>query len=202
MPAKPILVIATGNAHKTEEFRALLGHRWTIESLADHPSLPSPEETGTTFSENAAIKAISASQILGPNYWVLADDSGLEVDALHGEPGVYSARYAGPTATDADNRRKLISELEKAGIRGKARSARFRCVLVLAREGKVISHHSGSVEGILANDDKGEGGFGYDPLFIPEGYCETFGQLSPDVKNGLSHRGRAVAAFLAAAPDQ
>jgi XTP/dITP diphosphohydrolase len=196
MPAPKVLVIATGNAHKTEEFRALLGDRWTIQSLADHPSLPSPEETGVTFFENAAIKAISASTALGPEFLVLADDSGLEVDALNGAPGVYSARYAGPNATDADNRRKLLEELENVGARGKARSGRFRCVLVLAHHGEILSQHDGSVEGILANEDKGAGGFGYDPLFIPEGHCETFGQLPSEVKNGMSHRGRAAAKFL------
>lgn len=190
------LVIATGNSHKTQEFRALLGPEWTIQDLSDHPGLPSPEETGTTFLENATIKALSASRILGPGYLVLADDSGLEVDALEGAPGVYSARYAGPKATDLDNRVKLLAELATRDVRGKARSGRFRCVLVLARGEQVLSDHSGAVEGILANEDKGVGGFGYDPLFIPEGYCETFGQLSAETKNALSHRARAAAKLV------
>jgi XTP/dITP diphosphohydrolase len=188
----PTVVIATGNRHKTEEFRALLDPTWIIQDLADHPHLPSPEETGTTFLENATIKALSASRLLGEDFLVLADDSGLEVDALAGAPGVYSARYAGPQATDADNRVKLLAELERLGARGKARSGRFRCVLVLAQGERVLGDYTGSVEGILANENKGSGGFGYDPLFIPEGYCETFGQLSAEVKHVSSHRARAV----------
>ena len=188
----PTVIIATGNRHKTEEFRALLDPSWIIQDLADHPQLPSPEETGTTFVANATIKALSASRLLGEDFLVLADDSGLEVDALNGEPGVYSARYAGPQATDADNRVKLLAELERVGARGKARSGRFRCVLVLAQGDRVLGEFSGSVEGILANEDKGSGGFGYDPLFIPDGYCETFGQLPSAVKHSLSHRSRAV----------
>jgi XTP/dITP diphosphohydrolase len=188
----PTVVIATGNRHKTDEFRALLDPTWIIQDLADHPNLPSPEETGTTFLENAIIKALSASRILGDGYLVLADDSGLEVDALAGAPGVYSARYAGPEATDAANRVKLLAELERVAARGQARSGRFRCVLVLARGERVLADYAGSVEGIVANEDKGSGGFGYDPLFIPEGHCQTFGQLPAEVKHSLSHRARAV----------
>ena len=192
------LVIATGNFHKTQEFRSLLGSEWRIEDLSDHPSLPSPEETGTTFLENATIKALSASRMLGSGYLVVADDSGLEVDSLDGAPGVYSARYAGPAASDADNRRKLLHELAIRNVRGKARTARFRCVLVLAQGDRVLGHYSGAVEGILANEDKGEGGFGYDPLFIPDGFCETFGQLPAITKNSLSHRARAAEGLAAA----
>jgi XTP/dITP diphosphohydrolase len=191
----PTVVIATGNRHKTEEFRALLDPAWIIQDLSDHSHLVSPEETGTTFLENATIKALSASQALGADFLVLADDSGLEVDALQGEPGVYSARYAGLAASDADNRTKLLAELSRAGARGKERAGRFRCVLVLAQGGQVLGHFAGSVEGILANEDKGTGGFGYDPLFIPEGHCETFGQLPSAVKHSLSHRARAVQAL-------
>ncbi len=191
----PTVVIATGNRHKTEEFRALLDPAWIIQDLSDHSHLVSPEETGTTFLENATIKALSASQALGADFLVLADDSGLEVDALQGEPGVYSARYAGANASDADNRTKLLAELSRAGARGKERTGRFRCVLVLAQGGQALGHYAGSVEGILANEDKGTGGFGYDPLFIPEGYCETFGQLPSAVKHSLSHRARAVQAL-------
>lgn len=189
------LVIATGNAHKTEEFEMLMGGSWRIEDLTDHPGLPSPEETGTSFLENATIKALSASRILGPEYFVLADDSGLEVDALGGAPGVHSARYAGPKATDAENRAKLLRELAVYAPRGSKRSARFRCVLVLAQGNMVVSHHHGTVEGILADQEMGEGGFGYDSLFIPEGFSETFAQLPASTKNTLSHRARAVAAF-------
>ena len=192
----PPLVIATGNAHKVEEFRALLGTRWEIQSLRDHPQLPSPEETGTTFLENATLKALSASALLGADYLVLADDSGLEADALDGAPGVHSARYAEPDATDAKNRAKLLAELHRVGATGPARRARFRCVLVLAQNGQVLSHHAGTVEGMLAESESGEGGFGYDSLFLPEGYVQTFGELPTSVKNTLSHRARATAAFL------
>ncbi len=195
------LVIATGNAHKTEEIRIMLGD--LIDEVSDlraHPEISPPEETGTTFEENAAIKALEVSAALGPESMVLSDDSGLEVDALHGAPGVYSARYAGKAATDVDNRRKLLDEITRAGARGKARSARFRCVMVLARGGNKLGVFEGAVEGIIANEEKGEGGFGYDSLFIPENYCETFGQLPAEVKNSLSHRARALEQVRKALP--
>jgi XTP/dITP diphosphohydrolase len=187
------LVIATHNAHKTEEFRALLGGDWCVEDLRSAGNLTPPEETGRTFEENAAIKALAAADVLGPDVLVVADDSGLEVDALGGRPGIYSARYAGPGAGDRGNLEKVLAELAAAGVRGKDRRARFRCVLVAVRGGRVLATASGAVEGILANETKGSGGFGYDPAFIPEGHCETFGQLPAAVKNALSHRARALA---------
>jgi XTP/dITP diphosphohydrolase len=187
------LVVATHNSHKTEEFREMLrDYASDVLDLTAFPEIPPAEETGATFEENATIKAMAACSALGSEVWVLADDSGLEVDALDGAPGVYSARYSGDGATDASNREKLLLELERVGARGKERSGRFRCVLVLARGGSVEAVCSGAVEGILANAEKGDGGFGYDPIFIPNGFCETFGQLSSEVKNSLSHRGRAV----------
>lgn len=191
------LLIATKNAHKTAEIRAILGKDWRVTDLNDHRSAMSPEETGATFAENATIKAAAASHIF-PGL-VLADDSGLEVDALGGAPGVWSARYAGPDASDADNRAKLLRELESEGARGKARSARFRCVLVLSRNGATLGTFEGTVEGVIINSERGEGGFGYDALFVPDGHCETFAQLPAEVKNELSHRARALAqahAFL------
>ena len=127
MEARMRLLIATRNAHKTHEIAAILGSAWQVTDLTAHPDVPSPEETGATFAENAEIKAVAASRVFGG--WVLADDSGLEVDALDGAPGVRSARYAGPGATDADNRAKLLRALD--GVRGKARSGRFRCAMVL-----------------------------------------------------------------------
>ena len=188
----PSLVVATGNSHKTAEIAVMLAaHFDEVLDLRAFPDLPPAEETGTTFEENAALKALAISGVM-PEALVLADDSGIEVDALHLRPGVYSARYAGPGATDADNRRKLIAELEAVGARGKSRTARFRCVLALARAGEILATFDGAVEGILANEEKGDGGFGYDPLFIPEGYCETFGQLPETVKNQFSHRARAM----------
>ncbi len=197
MPPVQRLLIATHNAHKTGEFQALLGEGWLVEDLSAHPELPAPEETGTTFEENATIKALAAGAALGPEVLVVADDSGLEVDALGGRPGVYSARYAGPGAGDRGNLEKVLAELAEAGVRGKDRSARFRCVLVLARGAEKLAAFDGTIEGILANEAKGEGGFGYDPAFIPEGHCETFGQLPPEVKNGMSHRARALTRLLA-----
>ena len=182
------LLIATRNAHKTEEIRAILGPAWEVGDLNAHPDAASPEETGETFAANAAIKALAASRVC--EGWVLADDSGLEVDALEGAPGVRSARYAGEGATDADNRAKLLAALE--GVRGKARSARFRCAMVLAKSGVVLGTFEGAVEGVIVNLERGQGGFGYDALFVPEGHCETFAQLPPATKNQLSHRGRAM----------
>ena len=191
-----MLLIATRNAHKTQEIAAILGPAWEVADLNAHPDVPSPEESGETFAENAAIKALSASRVF--DGIVLADDSGLEVDALAGAPGVRSARYAGPGATDADNRAKLLRALE--GVRGKARSGRFRCAMVLARAGAVLGTFEGAIEGVIVNGERGEGGFGYDALFVPEGHCETFAQLPAATKNALSHRARALAqaaAFLA-----
>ena len=191
-----MLLIATRNAHKTQEIAAILGPAWEVADLNAHPDVPSPEESGETFAENAAIKALSASRVF--DGIVLADDSGLEVDALAGAPGVRSARYAGPGATDADNRAKLLRALE--GVRGKARSGRFRCAMVLARAGAVLGTFEGAIKGVIVNGERGAGGFGYDALFVPEGHCETFAQLPAATKNALSHRARALAqaaAFLA-----
>ena len=188
----PALLVATHNTHKTEEIAAILATFFDeVTDLTAHPDIPPAVEDGVTFEANAAIKALSASKVL-PGTIILADDSGIEVDALDREPGVYSARYAGEGATDAENREKLLAELSRTGARGRERSGRFRCVLVLAKGGEVIATFDGAVEGIIANEEKGENGFGYDPLFIPGGYCETFGQLPPETKHQLSHRGRAL----------
>lgn len=186
------IVLATHNRHKTGEFRELLGEGWEIADMSAYPELPVPEETGSTFEENAAIKALAAGGALGPEVLVVADDSGLEVDALEGRPGVHSARYAGPGATDRSNLEKVLGELAAAGVRGKARRARFRCVLVVARGRERLGAFHGTVEGVLAGEGKGEGGFGYDPAFIPAGECRTFGELPAEVKHRLSHRARAV----------
>ncbi len=196
-PAMPRLLIATQNAHKTTEIAALLGPAWAMSDLNAYPDIPAPEETGETFAENAAIKALAASRLF-PGL-VLADDSGLEVDALGGAPGVRSARYAGPQATDADNRAQLLTAL--AGVPGKERTARFRCVLVLAEGGEPRATFDGTVEGTILDAERGDGGFGYDSLFVPDGFCETFAQLPAVTKNTLSHRARAMnkaRAFLAA----
>ena len=185
------LLIATRNAHKTSEFQEIFGDRYQVEDLSMYPDLPEVDETGITFEENSQLKAVEISQQL-PGILVLADDSGLEVDALNLKPGVYSARYSGPDATDASNRALMLESLNQTGARGKDRSARFRCVLTLAQNGIVIHQTSGSIEGIIANHEKGENGFGYDPLFIPEDHCQTFAELPASVKHQMSHRGRAV----------
>lgn len=182
------LLVSTRNTHKVEEIREILGPQFLISDLSALPGFPEVEETGSTFHENAAIKALAASARF--EGWVIADDSGLEVDALDGAPGVRSARFSGESATDASNRALLLEKL--LSVPGKARSARFRCVIALARDGKVLANFSGSVEGVIIPQEKGTGGFGYDSLFIPEGYCETFAQLGADIKNTLSHRARAL----------
>jgi XTP/dITP diphosphohydrolase len=189
-PANPYTVlVSTRNAHKLVEIRQILGPSFELLDLSSVPALGEVEETGTTFNENAALKALAASAHFGG--WVLADDSGLEVDALSGAPGVRSARFSGEGATDVTNRALLLEKL--AGVPSNQRSARFRCVIALARGGEVLAHFSGAVEGAIIQSEKGEGGFGYDPLFVPEGFGETFAELGAETKNRLSHRGRALA---------
>ncbi len=187
------LVFATSNAHKTEEVAAILGGDWQVEDLRAHPSVTLDEETGDTFEANAIIKAVSGSRAV-PGLLVLADDSGLEVDALGGAPGVRSARYAGDNANAADNRAKLKTELAKLPQDGPF-PGRFQCCMVLARDGVVLHVTQSSVEGRLLTQEEGAGGFGYDALFIPEGFTETFGVLPAETKNQLSHRARALAAM-------
>lgn len=195
MPA--LLLAATHNAHKTREIQEILGPEFSVSDLTAHPGIPATVESGATFEENAKLKAVEASRIF-PGL-VLADDSGLDVDALGGAPGVRSARYAneksGPdeNASDDANRRRLLEELARVGARGRERRARFRCAMAVARGGEVLATFHGAVEGIVVNQPKGAGGFGYDPLFVPEGFCETFAQLPAETKNSLSHRSRALA---------
>ena len=180
------LIVATGNSHKTEEISAILGAGYDVSDLKAYPELPAVEETGTTFLENATLKAVEISEKV-PGL-VLSDDSGLEVDALGGDPGVYSSRYAGEDGNDAANNRKLLAALDGE----EQRTARFRCVIVLAEHGEVLAHFNGAVEGRMIRELQGQGGFGYDPLFVPNGYEKTFSELGEDVKNGLSHRARAM----------
>jgi XTP/dITP diphosphohydrolase len=186
--SKQRLLLATRNAHKTREVREILGGDWMVEDLSALPDLPEVEETGETFEDNAKIKALAAA----PHYdgWVLADDSGLEVDTLGGAPGVRSARFAGDNATMEQNRALLIEKL-----RGREnRAARFRCILALAKHGEVVRFFSGTIEGSLIESERGGGGFGYDPLFVPQGGMRTFAEMSPGEKHALSHRGRALRA--------
>jgi len=189
------IVIATHNTHKTGEFRALLGAGWEVEDLTAYPELPVPVEDGATFEENAGIKAVSAARRLGERVLVVADDSGLEVDALAGRPGIFSARYAGPGAGDAGNRVRVLEEMR--GVPAGERGARFRCVLAVAQGEAVVACFAGAVEGRLTEEAAGVGGFGYDPIFIPEGHAATFGELPAEVKNALSHRARALTGLLA-----
>ena len=180
------LIVATGNTHKTEEIGAILGAEYEVSDLSLYPDLPSVEETGTTFLENATLKAVQISeQVEGI---VLSDDSGLEVDSLDGAPGVYSSRYAGEDGNDAANNSKLLTELQ--GV--KDRTARFRCVMVLAKAGERLAYFDGAVEGRIIDRKKGCGGFGYDPLFMPEGYDQSFAELGEAIKNSMSHRARAM----------
>ncbi len=179
------LVFATNNAHKLEEVRQILGERFTIHSLKEigcHEDIP---ETGDTFQDNALQKARYVKEHYG--YDCFADDTGLEVKALNGAPGVHSARYAGDHDSEA-NMTKLLQELEKK----QNRSAQFRTVVALILNGQEVLFE-GIVTGRIATERHyGESGFGYDPVFIPDGFTETFSQMSPESKNQVSHRGRAV----------
>ena len=186
------LLIATRNAHKTREIGQMLGSGWRVSDLLSFPHSPVMEETGATFEENAMLKALGISRVF--TGLVLADDSGLEVDALGGAPGVRSARFAGGNANDAENRRALIQLLKN--LRGDELKARFRCVMVLATQGELLGSFEGTVEGKVIPEERGFGGFGYDSIFIPNGYSETFAELQPEIKNSLSHRGRALAKVL------
>lgn len=183
----PSLRVATRNANKTEEIAQMLEGKYTVHNLIDS-SFPEVEETGTTFIENATLKAVEISKLTSGI--VLSDDSGLEVDALNNAPGVYSSSYGGEEGNHTKNNQRLIKEL--ADVSTSNRSARFRCVMVLAQDGEVIYQCEGKVEGSIISELSGTGGFGYDPLFIPENYTETFAELGSVVKNTLSHRGNAL----------
>ncbi len=186
MKVKPRLILATRNAHKTGEIRAMIGDRFEVLDASAFPDFPEIEETGTTFLENARLKAEGISRHV--EGWVLSDDSGLEVDALGGAPGVWSSSYGGEEGNHAKNNTRLLTEMT-----GQAdRRARFRCTMVLARGGFEQASFSGAVEGRLVESLHGAGGFGYDPLFVPGGYEKTFAELGDEVKNSLSHRSRAL----------
>ena len=162
---------------------------WSFSSLQEFEQVDSPEENGATYSDNAIVKARFYAAATG--MFALADDSGLEVDALEGAPGVFSARYAGENATDADRRELLLSELAKTD--DKDRRARFIAVVAIASpDGTIVNLSEGVCEGIITSVPRGTGGFGYDPLFIPDGYDQTFAELPENVKNRISHRGRAL----------
>ena len=195
---KKTLCIATRNTNKAEEMSPVLARFWEVKCSADYPEMEGMDEiaeTGDTFLANATLKAVATSQIITD--YVLADDSGLECDALDGAPGVFSARYGGIPSSSVKNMAKLLQELERVGAKTpQQRSARFRCVLVLAKEGEVLGSFDGACEGMIALAPKGANGFGYDPLFVPEGYARTFGQLTDKTKMNLSHRGLALKKFV------
>ena len=191
---KPLL-IATRNPHKTREFSEVLGNEFVVRDLSAEPGAPEIEETGATFAENAILKAIAISRRF-PGL-VVGDDSGLEVDALGGAPGVYSARYAGLDAKDSDNIARLLSETHKVSI-APPYSARFHCVLALARDGELLDTFEGAAEGMIVEPPRGTGGFGYDPVFQPAGLAQTFGEIVPERKNRISHRANAIRLLRAA----
>jgi len=188
------VVLASANPGKQREFAALLNPYGIELVLQAAIGIASVAETGTSFESNALLKARHAAQLSGLP--ALADDSGLEVDALGGRPGIHSARYAGESASDQDNNSKLLAEL--AAVPPAARTARYRCVLALVRRpadpAPVLA--SGSWQGSIALNPAGSQGFGYDPLFIPEGMQGSAAELPAKVKNRLSHRGQALTSLL------
>jgi XTP/dITP diphosphohydrolase len=186
------LIIASRNSHKTREFSQVLGEDFAVRDLTGASEIPVVEETGSTFAENAILKAAATSKHF-PDF-VVGDDSGLEVVALEGAPGIYSARYAGESANDQENIAKLLTELAKHPKQD-SYSARFRCVLALARQGRILGTFEGIVEGAIVAPPRGTAGFGYDPVFQPLGLTQTFAELPPGQKNEISHRGKAIRAL-------
>lgn len=188
------LIIATSNTHKVEEIGSLFQGTLPFEVCSARicGRMPPVNEDGETFIENAQKKALALRQIAPPDAWILADDSGLLVDALDGAPGIYSARYAGEQASDEQNVDKLLEVLESVPVR--QRTAHFYCVLCLINPDGCIMHFTGACEGRIAMfASAGAGsGFGYDPVFIPNGYAHSFAELGDLIKNKLSHRALAV----------
>lgn len=179
------LIFATNNHHKLEEVRTILGDRYNIRSLKDIGCLTDIPETAPTLEGNALLKARFVNNHFHLNCF--ADDTGLEVPALNGAPGVYSARYAGHSKNPADNRRKLLQEM--TGLSN--RRAQFRTVIALLQDGKEYLFE-GIVHGEIIREERGKTGFGYDSLFVPQGYTQTFAELGAEVKNTISHRAEAV----------
>lgn len=183
------LVLATRNPHKLTEIRAIFDFKGLeIFTSLDFPDLEEVLEDGETLQENAIKKASETASETGS--WAMADDSGLEVLALGGAPGVYSARYAGENVSYADNNRKLLRELEGEDNR----RAHFRTVIALASPGGDVRTVEGCCQGIIIGEERGENGFGYDPVFAPAGYYKTFAELPAETKNKISHRSKALAA--------
>jgi XTP/dITP diphosphohydrolase len=189
------ILIATMNTGKLREYERLLAEVPGLE-LETMAALPEPidvVEDRDTFRGNALKKAMEIATVAGMP--CLADDSGLEVDALRGRPGVYSARYAGEGSTDAENNAKLLDEL--SGIADDERTARFQCAIVIVdQSGRELAIAEGACEGRIGSEPRGSHGFGYDPLFVPEGYTQTMGELGPETKNEISHRAKAAAKLV------
>ena len=187
------LVVASRNPHKVREIERLLaGLDARLLSLADYPDVADIPETAETFAENARGKAMAVSRATAK--WALADDSGLEIDALGGRPGTQSRRFAGEGATDADRIAKVLSLMAEGP--DDQRSARFRCAVAIAEPSGLVHEVSGTCEGTIARAPRGSGGFGYDPIFLPAGESRTMAELSLDEKNAISHRGKALRAAV------
>ena len=185
------IVIGTNNRNKANEiitiFKSNFSNLFDIKLLSDFQQKIEVDETGTSFAENAELKAKQIHQLL--KVPVIADDSGLEVDILNGNPGVFSARYAGINASDSDNREKLIKELSK--YPQDSYPAQFQCVICYY-DGENLIQGQGICRGYIILQERGNNGFGYDPLFIPDGYKQTFAEICPDIKNQISHRSKAL----------
>lgn len=192
------IYLATGNAHKLDEFQTIFAAENVAAGLhgaGELGGMPDVDENADSFAGNAKIKACALLRKAQAGAWVLADDSGLQVDALDGAPGVHSARYAGPHGRDADNTAKLLRKLD--GLDDSRRGAQFVCHLCLLAPDGSAYDFEGVCRGRIAQSPSGSGGFGYDPVFIPDGYGDTFAELGESVKNALSHRGKAVAKLVA-----
>jgi XTP/dITP diphosphohydrolase len=183
------LIFATNNKHKLEEIKLILDKYASVKGLKEIGINEDIPETHETLEGNAIEKAMFIYNKYG--YTCFADDTGLEIEALNGRPGVYSARYAGPNCTFADNVNKVLNELGNETNR----KARFRTIIALVENGKVFTFE-GEVKGYIITENRGNEGFGYDPVFIPEGYTETFAEMSMELKNKISHRARAMENFL------
>jgi XTP/dITP diphosphohydrolase len=187
------ILIATQNKKKKMEIINILKNipGIVLRGSEDFPFLPLVEENGNTFQENAIKKATTLAKAC--NTWTMADDSGLEIDALNGRPGIFSSRYAGPGATDEKNIEKVLSELK--GIPKERRKARFVCSIALASPSQLLFVVDGSCEGLITEEPRGKNGFGYDPIFYATDYHQTFGELVPSIKNTISHRAIALKQF-------
>jgi XTP/dITP diphosphohydrolase len=195
---QPEILIATSNAGKISEIRAVLSSLpIKLRRLDEFPAISAVEEIGRTYEENATLKALS--YVKQTSLWALADDSGLEVDALNGQPGVFSARFGGGNLSDRERTQQLLAELAVVG--DSKRTARFVCTMVLAAEHsaghdpQVLNISKGVCAGILTKEPHGANGFGFDPIFVPTGYKQTFAELPLSVKNKISHRAQALEAM-------